>query len=202
MACLSVVSFGVGMVFLWMGAWPVFGFLGLDVFLVWLAFRANFRAAKAFEEILVTPVRLVWRRVSARGFFDPPAAMLASGGEFKSQNNPFSDFARLYLQRSAYQMVTRHDLLRIFNAWHKAEYGGREWTGKAVAKALKGVMDGVIGDDTNKARVWLGIRFAEAVQPYNQQAFGEAQSTVEDLNKGIPHDLQIKHGIAQPRTRF
>lgn len=143
-----------------------------------------------------------WKRAVARGLFEPPAAMLASGGEFKSQNNPFSDFAKLYLVRSPYQMIMRHDLLRIFNAWHKAEYGGREWTGKAVAKALRGVLDGVIGDDTQKGRVWLGMRFAEAVQPYNQQAFGEAQSTVDDLNKGIPHDLQIKHGIAQPRTRF
>jgi len=67
MGILGFASFILGVVFLMMGAWPVFGFLGLDVFLVWLAFRANFRAARAFEEILVTPVRLVWRRVSARG---------------------------------------------------------------------------------------------------------------------------------------
>jgi uncharacterized membrane protein len=66
-ALLGAASFAVGIAFLLMGAWPVFGFLGLDVLLVWLAFRANFRAARAFEEILVTPVRLVWRRVSARG---------------------------------------------------------------------------------------------------------------------------------------
>jgi uncharacterized membrane protein len=67
MGILGFASFILGCVFLLMGAWPVFGFLGLDVLLVWLAFRANFRAARAFEEILVTPVRLVWRRVSARG---------------------------------------------------------------------------------------------------------------------------------------
>jgi uncharacterized membrane protein len=67
MGILGFASLLLGIAFLLMGAWPVFGFLGLDVFLVWLAFRANFRAAKAFEEILVTPVRLVWRRVSARG---------------------------------------------------------------------------------------------------------------------------------------
>lgn len=64
---LGAASFILGVAFLMMGAWPVFGFLGLDVFLVWLAFRSNYRAARAFEEILVTPVRLVWRRVSARG---------------------------------------------------------------------------------------------------------------------------------------
>ena len=67
MGVLGGASFVLGVAFLMMGAWPIFGFLGLDVFLVWLAFRANYRAARAFEEILVTPVRLVWRRVSARG---------------------------------------------------------------------------------------------------------------------------------------
>jgi uncharacterized membrane protein len=67
MGVLGAASFVLGVAFLMMGAWPIFGFLGLDVFLVWLAFRSNYRAAKAFEEILVTPVRLVWRRVSARG---------------------------------------------------------------------------------------------------------------------------------------
>lgn len=67
MGILCFASFILGVAFLMMGAWPVFGFLGLDVFLVWLAFRSNYRAARAFEEILVTPVRLVWRRVSARG---------------------------------------------------------------------------------------------------------------------------------------
>ena len=67
MGILGLASFILGVAFLLMGAWPVFGFLGLDVLLVYIAFRANFRAARAFEEILVTPVRLVWRRVSARG---------------------------------------------------------------------------------------------------------------------------------------
>lgn len=67
MGILGLASFILGVAFLMMGAWPVFGFLGLDVLLVWLAFRSNYRSAKAFEEILVTPVRLVWRRVSARG---------------------------------------------------------------------------------------------------------------------------------------
>jgi len=67
MVALGGASFALGIVFLLMGAWPIFGFLGLDVFLVWLAFRSNYRAARTFEEILVTPVRLVWRRISARG---------------------------------------------------------------------------------------------------------------------------------------
>ena len=67
MAFLSVVSFGAGVAFWMMGAWPVFGFFGLDVLLVYWAFKVNFRRAKATEEISVTPSELRVRRVSHRG---------------------------------------------------------------------------------------------------------------------------------------
>jgi uncharacterized membrane protein len=45
----------------------VVGFMGLDVLLVYWAFRANYRAAAAFEEVTVTPSELRVRRVSHRG---------------------------------------------------------------------------------------------------------------------------------------
>ena len=47
MVAVGSVSFAAGMAFLLLGAWPVFGFFGLDVLLVYLAFRANYRAAAA-----------------------------------------------------------------------------------------------------------------------------------------------------------
>jgi uncharacterized membrane protein len=67
MAFLSVVSFATGVAFLMMGAWPVFGFLGLDVLAIYVAFRINFRRARACEQISVTPSALRLRRVSHRG---------------------------------------------------------------------------------------------------------------------------------------
>ena len=67
MLFLSVVSFVTGIAFLMMGAWPVFGFFGLDVLVIWWAFKVNFRAARASEEIVVTPSELRVRRVSHRG---------------------------------------------------------------------------------------------------------------------------------------
>jgi uncharacterized membrane protein len=67
MAFLSIVSFAAGLVFLLMGAWPVFGFFGLDILVVYWAFRINFRHAKATEEISVTASELRVRRVSHRG---------------------------------------------------------------------------------------------------------------------------------------
>ena len=67
MAFLSVISFGAGIAFLVLGAWPVFGFFGLDVLAVYLAFRVNFSRATAREEISVTPTALIVRRISHRG---------------------------------------------------------------------------------------------------------------------------------------
>src|SRR6266568_7254317 len=67
MALVSAVSFAAGIVFWWIGAWPIFGFFGLDVLVIYWAFRINFRSAAATEEITVTPSELRVRRISHRG---------------------------------------------------------------------------------------------------------------------------------------
>jgi uncharacterized membrane protein len=67
MLCLGGLSFISGMAFVLMGAWPVFGFFGLDVALVYFAFRANFRAARAYEVVTVTATELTVRKVNPRG---------------------------------------------------------------------------------------------------------------------------------------
>ncbi len=67
MLCLGGLSFVSGVIFVSIGAWPVFGFFGLDVLLVYFAFRANFRAARAYEEVTVTPCQLTVRKISPRG---------------------------------------------------------------------------------------------------------------------------------------
>ena len=67
MGLIAGISFVGGVVFLIAGAWPVIGFLGLDVALVYWAFRANYLAAAAYEEVTVTPSELRVKKVSARG---------------------------------------------------------------------------------------------------------------------------------------
>ncbi|MBI5113376.1 DUF2244 domain-containing protein [Rhodoplanes serenus] len=57
----------LGAVFLAAGAWPVTGFLGLDVALVYWALRVNGRRAAAREEIVVTASCLTVRRTAATG---------------------------------------------------------------------------------------------------------------------------------------
>ena len=67
MIAFGGVSFVTGIMFLISGAWPVFGFFGLDVLLLYWAFRLNYRHAMAYEEVTVTPAALTVRKVSHRG---------------------------------------------------------------------------------------------------------------------------------------
>jgi len=67
MTFVGAVSFIAGVAFWMMGAWPVLGFFGLDVLVIYWAFRINFRSAEATEDIVVTPTELRVRRVSHRG---------------------------------------------------------------------------------------------------------------------------------------
>jgi len=67
MAAVSAASFAAGVVFLVIGAWPVLGFLGLDVALVYLAFRASYRGANTHESVRLTPDELTVRRMLPSG---------------------------------------------------------------------------------------------------------------------------------------
>jgi len=62
MGAMGLVSLGAGAMFLSLGAWPVFGFFGLDVLLLYLALRASARSARAREHITVTASLIEVRR--------------------------------------------------------------------------------------------------------------------------------------------
>ncbi len=67
MAAVGFVSFATGLMFLIMGAWPVFGFFGLDVLLIYIAFRLNYRSGRLYETIDLTPEQLILTRVHPSG---------------------------------------------------------------------------------------------------------------------------------------
>ena len=67
MAVIVAVSFAGGLVFTIVGAWPVAGFFGLDAVLIYWAFRVNYRAADAYEEVTVTPSELRVKKVTHKG---------------------------------------------------------------------------------------------------------------------------------------
>ena len=67
MLLIGGISFVAGLVFFIAGAWPVVGFLGLDVLLVYAAFKVSYRTAAAYEHVTMTPSALTVRKVSHRG---------------------------------------------------------------------------------------------------------------------------------------
>lgn len=67
MTAIGSVSFITGMVFLVMGAWPVFGFFGLDVALIYVAFKLNYRSGRLYETVELTPEMLTVTRVHPSG---------------------------------------------------------------------------------------------------------------------------------------
>lgn len=67
MVVIVVFNLAVGLVFYWKGAWPVLGFCGLDVALVWLAFKVNYRAAGASETIEIADSALTLTRIYPNG---------------------------------------------------------------------------------------------------------------------------------------
>jgi uncharacterized membrane protein len=67
MSAIGLVSFVTGTAFLLMGAWPVMGFFGLDVALIYIAFKLNYRAGRAYELVELTPDRLTVTRVQPSG---------------------------------------------------------------------------------------------------------------------------------------
>lgn len=67
---MGALLFGWGVTalfFLAQGAWPVAGFFGLDIVAVYLAFRLNYRAGRAREEVSVSRTSLEIRKVAPSG---------------------------------------------------------------------------------------------------------------------------------------
>lgn len=66
MGLVILVNLVVAGMFVALGAWPIAGFAGLDVLLVWWAFRVNFADARRLERISITEHELLLDRESAK----------------------------------------------------------------------------------------------------------------------------------------
>lgn len=67
MSAVCLFAFAAGLGFYLAGAWPVVGFLGLDVLLVYVAFRANYRHGRMFENVTLTRDELTVARTNYWG---------------------------------------------------------------------------------------------------------------------------------------
>lgn len=67
LALTGAVCIVYGIFFMVTGAWPIGLFLGLDFLALYIAFRLNYRAAKAREEVTVSRTSLSIRKFSPAG---------------------------------------------------------------------------------------------------------------------------------------
>ncbi len=67
MGFFATVSLAIGIGFLMIGAWPVIGFFGLDVALVWFAFRFSYRSGRMREHLRLSQGLLTVRRILPSG---------------------------------------------------------------------------------------------------------------------------------------
>ena len=67
MLLLLLVSLAVGIGFVAIGAWPVCGFFGLDVALVYLAFRLSYRSARQREILRLADDEFTVERIDIYG---------------------------------------------------------------------------------------------------------------------------------------
>lgn len=65
--CLCVSAVVSSIPFIVLGAWPVAGFFGLDIVALAIALRVNLKRGGAYEEVALSPVELLLRRVSHHG---------------------------------------------------------------------------------------------------------------------------------------
>lgn len=67
MLLLGLLSLIVGIVFVSLGAWPIFGFFGLDVAALYLAFRLSYRSARRREVLRLADDDFTVERINIYG---------------------------------------------------------------------------------------------------------------------------------------
>jgi uncharacterized membrane protein len=125
----AATSAAVSLPFFLMGAWPVVGFFGLDVALLWWALRVSNDEARSYEEFRLTALELRLAQVSARGRraewrFNPFWTRL--------ERQDDEDFGVLHLALA--HRGERIEIARCLGPMEKADFAGALSRGLAEAR--------------------------------------------------------------------
>lgn len=131
MTLVCLISVAASIPFIVLGAWPVAGFFGLDIVALFIAFKVNFNAARAFERIVVTPLEVLLRKVSHHG---REKVWRSNPAWTKLEREDDEDYGLLELT-----LVSRGQRIVIASALSPAEREGfAQALGTALAKAKRG----------------------------------------------------------------
>lgn len=129
LVCLASIVSSIPFVVL--GAWPVAGFFGLDVIALFIAFHVNFRHARAFERIIVTPLEVLLRKVSHHG---REAVWRSNPAWTKLERQDDEDYGLMRLS-----LVSRGQSVAVAAALSPGERAGfADALGAALASARRG----------------------------------------------------------------
>jgi len=108
MCLFGGLSFATGIAFYAIGAWPVLGFFGLDVALVYLAFKLNYRAARATETVEVDRDALTVTWTNARGHHHRSARLSSTWTRLEELETPDGGFHLQLASRGRSIAIARH----------------------------------------------------------------------------------------------
>ncbi|MDB5506035.1 MAG: hypothetical protein JWR75_673 [Devosia sp.] len=125
-AIVAILASIPGIVFFALGAWPIVGFMGLDVLAVWWALSASTRDGRRREAVTLWPERLIIIAVSP------------NGGEVKTEFHPLHVrliVARDYEERTTKLTLREKDTELEIGSFLNAEEKGS--FGRAFGTALR-----------------------------------------------------------------
>ena len=131
---LAGLLFIIGLGFFLAGAWPVIGFLGLELLVVWGAFKLNYRAARHRETIHTTTEELMFESQTPAGK--------------QSQKSFPIGWLRVSLSPSKSPVMSSRDQQKIILSSH----GEQAEIGKYLHPAEKAGLSREIGSMIDRAR--------------------------------------------------
>jgi uncharacterized membrane protein len=126
----SLAGLAISLPFFFLGAWPIVGFMGLDVALIALAFRINAAEGRNEEQIFLSRIHLLIRQLGWRGELRE-ASFNPRWSQLEREDHPEWGLERL----AVVQGRTRQEVARCLGREDRAEFA--EVFGKALAEAKR-----------------------------------------------------------------
>lgn len=146
-----------------------------------------------------------WQRLSARGFYDPPAVMTEASEALQNDNNPVGAWLKECVEIVDDTMVSRIDLAASFNGWRTLEHDdAKPWTQNTITRRIAALLPGHIMHKQNGERMVTRVRLNEdglfAWQRAKDTAGFDRKVTYstqrEDVNRdwAMPTETALKPG--------
>lgn len=121
MGLTGAAGLAVSIPFYLLGAWPILGFMGLDLALIYAAFRYNNATARSYEEIVLSRALLLVRSVSWRGQVRE-ARLNPRWTRLEKEEHPEFGVEKLALVQGAVRLEVARELGRAARADFAADF--------------------------------------------------------------------------------